>query len=484
MLTGRVLAQKRFLIVLLATVLVVEASLASVSPVFCQVDQEEQVYYGFVPSRIYVNWTMRSFYGQGYRIEREGGAREGLDNASIRDKASLELVGNHDATTVKVYSLPRKELLAEFRLDRLQRKTVTLPTGSFVKVVSSRPVTVELIGGVDMETSRFNFNSFYTGTDGGYVGKEFIFLAVQGKGSVPYDVLALEDGDVTLWDGSGAKVMEFRLQANKFKQLSLTSYTVYDLVSTGNLMLQSFKTETGHPLQQYLPDSTYYPAVEGSFLGKTFYGSTDEVLTVMAPGRNFILTAEQPSKVSLTDLDTKQKIADLDVSEGRALNWRPKDIFPGMIATSERPMMFSYKDDDLDDGGLAYTGLRAGQTAIFAIPPGESYLFAYKDTKVTLDDLQINVAADTYLLLTEGSHKVSTDANVVIEVVNLAPEQGLRGFGDCLPSVQSLSITPDVRLRPVSEEAPLLYYAVGAVTAAVVIALIALRSRRRARATR
>ncbi len=438
---------------------------------------DEYVYYGYVPSRIYVNWSMRGITGAGIPVE-------GLEEASIRDYGLLVVVGCQDATNVQVLRLPGGASIQAFTLNRLEKQVLKLANASFFKVVADKPVTVMLAGGRDVEVGA-HVNTFYTGVRGGYLDKEFIFGAVAENVGTPYKIIALEDSDVAITDANGSNLESFKLQANQVREYAFANLAVYRIQSSGYLMLQSIDSGIDHASEVYRPGSTFYPSVQGGFVGTLFYGSTDQTaygtdaMIYRGSNRSFIATSVEEAKVGLVQLQSKRKVAEHQASSATAFAFRWADTTVGMAVTATKPILLAYRDNDVVDGGLAYLGLKADQEAYLDVPIGETYLFAYTDTVVMVDDVRTRLGPDGILELTRGIRKISASENVIIEVVNLADRQGLRAFGDTAPSVQSLDLTyEDLRLKPLLEEetAPWTYIAAGAVV--VVVAVVAIRLRR------
>jgi len=63
-------------------------------------------------------------------------------------------------------------------VNRLEKVFVSLPNGTFFEIVSSKPLSVMLLGGRLLEEGQLWTSIFYTSLDGGYVGKEFVFMQV------------------------------------------------------------------------------------------------------------------------------------------------------------------------------------------------------------------------------------------------------------------------------------------------------------------
>lgn len=369
--------------------------------------QGSSTYYGHVPADL---WSLDEIViGQdvvGYSIA-EG---------SIRTNAVLLIVGDADGTSVQVYTLPDGRLLTEFQVDQLENETVFVPNGTFFKVVSDKPVQVEYLGTSSGEQLT---TTFFTSTTGGYVGKEFIIQGVQTRyipGDFPgmiYRIYALQDSQVTVTDAAGNQVFSRQIKLNKFDQVSLAPLVVYRIASTGYIMVESFFLGWG-----WSPSGTaYYPSATGSFLGKNFYGSgIDPGIHVETwasfPRPVFVLTAMVNAKLSILDIDAKVKHGDREIAATSNLT---EHIRVGQMAVeSDQPVMLM-----LRNFGMSYTGLAAGQNAYVYIPTdgvytGEAYLFAYRETTVTVDDVQSRLKADDYIPLTSGYHRISASENVVI----------------------------------------------------------------------
>jgi len=360
---------------------------------------------------------------------------------------------------------------------------LTLTNNTFFKVVASRPVSVVIMGGVSLEMVEAMISTFFTSVDGGYIGKEFVFMAVQAKiglfqsgtwavpPGLPFNVYALEDSRVSIYGADGNKVTEFELKANKRRELEFAPYRVYGLMSTGNVMLQTFTTDS----------PCFYPAVQGSFLGTLFYGSSTAAENWGASWARgnmvFVATSKEDATLAVADLDYRTKIGEENVPAGSDVQFPIKVVQTSV--KSDKPVLFMFKSDDRD-GGIAVGGLRAGQEAYVYVPPGRGYVFAYKETVVTIDDVRLQLKADEVVPIAEGVHKLSATENIIFGLENHAPGQGIANFGQCLPAVQSLEFTYEqLKLTPVvSEELPWAYIG-GGVTVIVVALLLVLMRRRR-----
>jgi len=429
-----------------------------------------QTYYGHVPSLILVRdnpWAAQP---------------TGLDPRSVQLSARLVLTASGDETRASAFLLPEGRLLGEFALNSMERVELSLPNGSFFKVVSNRPLSVVLTGGVEVGESS-GVSTFQTSVEGGYVGKEFVFLALESKypsrgraNLLPQKVYALEESDVTIWDKNGTRRAEFRLLANGLKELSLTPDRVYRLEATGNVMVQTFA------IGEFGSKSCFYPAVEGGFLGRLFYGSgyVPEAAGV-PPKRGFVASSPGRPTLRMANLEFQRPYEEFPMNDSWAFLPSRELSLSHLLLEAETPILLYFKSDEnsTDGGGVAVGGLKAGQVAYVYVPPGESYLFAAEETVVTLDDVEFRVPADGILTIPEGVHKLSASGNVLLEVVNEA-WNGLSTFGVTLPSIESLSIQNEgLRLRKVGEEGLPWTYIVAGVAAVALVVVVSLMARRR-----
>lgn len=440
---------------------------------------EEYVYYGYVPWNMYENATQMTWPGL-----------SAWKYVLVANRALLIAVGNQDGTKVEVFTLPDGRLTDTLRVDRGQRAIAYLPTGAFFKAVSNKPVSLMFTGGVGLERGVEYVSTFYTSADGGYVGKEFNFISVTSTAEFwatgpPFQVYALEDSDIKVTDENGTVVAEFSLKANQVKGLFLESFVVHRLESTGHVMVQSFM----------IKKSCFYPAVQGGFVGRLFYGTAadSELWTGVddhpmegrhhpwaswaGDPRYFVLTSAEDANAVIYDVENKKKYQEFTLGAG--LNRSVQAKVPYMVVQTDKPILLEFKSAELE-GGLAVVGLKAGQTAYIYVPPGETYAFAYKQTTLGIDELRVSLPPDRIFKIPPGIHKVTTSENIIIEVLNVDSNQGLSYFGVSLPSAQSLDITYEgLRLKPVvPEETPVLMYA-GAVAAVLIIVVAVALARRR-----
>jgi len=447
--------------------------LLAANPVSCA---EEYVYYGVVPERIWFATTRIQWF-----VPEEGFL---LDSGSVATSALVSIVGLQDDTTVQVYTLEDENLVDEANLNTMEKHFVRLANGTKFKVVSNHLVTVMLlagnVGGEELDPSMNQGPTpatFYTSTDGTYAGKEFIFMASQGLTGFPYKVLALEDAEVTITDEDGIED-SFSLEANTYEELLLTAFKAYRAESTGNIMIQS--STSGARLE---PRSFFVPSPQGGFVGRVFYSSsTTSWDTTEEFG--FRISALEDARVTVWDVEFKSKIQELEVQAERGVMVKPKG--DEIMVESDQPITFSYVHNGsirrswgwAYGAGVAYMGVKPNEEALLYLPQNssvEAYIFAHEDTLVNIDDVAMQLNPDSFFLLTvPGTHKITSDRNVVAEVIHwpLMPSfQGIASFGVVVPCIQTLDLTPDVNLTPmVTEGFSTTYIVIGIAVAAIAAA--------------
>jgi len=442
-------------------------------------DQGGYTYYGYVPARI---WQANpTEYGHGTPT----GENFTIDPLTIVESALMGVIAYTDETEVGVYVLPDNQLVEDAIVDEMEKLFVRLPNGTFFKVHTSKPVTVELlggnVGGEDLDPAMNQgpgIGSFYPAVDGGYVGKEFIFIASQGLTGVPYRILALEESEVTVYKEDGSTLSSYSLKANEYKSFALSAYKAYKVASTGNIMVQS---ERG-----------YIPSVEGGYTGTRFY-------TISLPGTStwdptvaygFQVIAVEEAKVTIYDVEFRRKIGEFTVPARSNVTIKPDSH--EVFIESDKPISVAYVHHGFAGAGGAggggwaygtgfkYTGVVPDETAYVYVPVStsqESYVFACKDgTIVTIDGAPIKIDADQYIPLASGLHEVETTENVLIQIVHWPerPEfQGISGFGTVVPAVETLDFRKSVELQPVPEAETATMTYIYAAVAAVAIAAVA-----------
>jgi len=490
----KALTGKKYKLFSTVAIFLVVLALMWVPRVSSVASDEEYVYYGVIPAKIYqyVDNDV-SNYSKGF----------GLDNNSVRRQVLIAITATEDDTNVavyRVYSSSNVELVGQTTIDAMEKYYVLFPNASMFKVVTDKYASVMLLNYASIPVSGSSEEgpvptTFQTSTDGAYVGKKFIFMASWNTRSyswTSYRIFALEKSDVTVTDEDGNE-QTYSLDVNGYKDVALTSFVSYDVESTGNIMIQS-------KLRQ-IPDDVrynyYVPSANGGFLGEVFYVASTTSWDA-AEDCGFRICAAQDAKVTVWNVDTKEKVVELTVSGGTGESIQPKA--DSVLVQSTEPITLAYVHNGTLErtryvghsygAGITYIGVRPDEDTSFFLPTNssiEAYVFADEDTTVTVDGTQtLTIEAGSYHLLTvAGTHKIVSDKNVVIEVISWPlnpPYQGLNFNGVEVQCVQTVSVVPDVTLTPLSEGTPLTtYIIIGAAVAGVAVVVVFFVMRRHAK---
>ena len=450
--------------------------------------EEEYVYYGYVPRNIYYYHNIGNIFVNPKWI---------IENTTIRDYALLVVIGNHENTSVEVLKLPEKEIIDKYTIDKMEYRITKLPNATCFKVITNRPATVLLMGGAALDTwpsnkthkfwpGRRAISMFTTSTNGGYIGKEFIFLATTGLPTGRVDVYALEDSKVTVYDSQNRIVKEFEVKANDFKSVFLKSYEIYRVVSSGNIMVQVID-------ENREPDTLIYPSATGGFIGTRFYGIgvVPEEWLPSLEEMAFIVTGTEDFKLTVVDLKYKNTILEKEFKAGRLNKLKLESYCIGV--ESSKPVLFMYVGFALSKK-VVFLGLRGGEEAYIYIPEGETYIFsAYEDTTVTIDGVPLRLKRDSYMLVPRGLHRISADKTVLIEIVkygNLRTSvfrkiwefpytAGFEAFAMIIPSVQGIEKNYNIALKSLRAGFPWEYVLLLAIVIVAIIALIIVKKIRK-----
>jgi len=343
--------------------------------------QSQYVYYGYVPLKI-------------------------VDGR----ESTLYIIGNHNETSVQVLSLPKSGVLAEFTIDRLEEKSLTIPNGTLFKIFSDKPIMAILAGGSEVESGIRSITTFYTSVEGGYVGREFIFRTfAKGKGLGAYTVYALENLKITIFNSTGDEVMTFTLSPTEYKDFNLNPFEVHRLVSTGRVILQSFAQKAPGAWGGVTRWSSYFvPSPKGSFMGRYFYarGAYPGPYKIYT---NYVFTSSQEATLKVYDLEAKSKIGEEKILVGE--NKTFQSLRPHLFFQSDKPVMLAIY---ANDGGLMAACLKAGQDVYLRVPSDEGFIFAYEDTVLTMDGAQYSISADEAFQMPIGLYEIVADKNVAV----------------------------------------------------------------------
>jgi hypothetical protein len=474
---------------------------------------ENYTYYGVVPSKI---WRYILPDGNNRTSGWTLGADDttlvvgavGLNGYLVATKSLLAIVASEDDTNVEVRDLTLGTLLAEAHLASMEKELVLLPNGTHFKVVSDKIVSVLLLNYQREPSATANEgplpHTFYTSVDGLYVGKRFVFMASEQSSVIPtsvYTILALEKSTVTVTDEDGGQ-NSYSLEINSYEDVALTPFKVYEIESTGNIMVQSIflRYDISDPAYGNVPCFPV-PCAQGGFVG-TFFIARSVISWDANKDFGYRIAASEDAHVQVYDLETQQVNSEFTVTGGSGIAIKPK--VNAIIVQSDKPVTLSLIHNGsieqlrsilsgvggefLGYGhGVMFRGIKPDQDTMIHLPVDanvEAYFFASEATQLTIDGNIQTIQANTGFLYTVlGTHTVSVDHNVVLQINfwPLEPEyQGLWYTGAIIPCVETVDTNPTVTITTIGGGGlPIMYIAIGGGAAAVVVVVVVLVLRKR-----
>jgi hypothetical protein len=509
-------------------ILVVYLSLSAFAPVHLSVGQanESYTYYGVVPAKIYryvlndfnnlsSGWTMGTVGpGLGGSVALNGVTAPG--GLQVATKSLLAVVAAENDTSVGVYSLTLGSWMQVWggSLNSLEKQLLLLDNGTTFKVVSDKIVSVLLLNYQIFPSASATEGpapyTFYTDVNGLYVGKEFVLMASEQPGTVIgsqkgegtgafYTILALESGTVTVTRDDGT-VSTFTLDANAYKYLLLTTFSVYKIESTGNIMVQSGVVEGWGIISCFS-----VPSADGGFVGEHFFAnSLKNPEWGWDPGMDYgyrisaSIPSTQQAHVTVYDLETQTAIETLTIRGETGVKVEP-DAYAIRVDSDQPITMSLINNGSIQEtpgggqkyqaypNGVMFIGIRPNRETVIQLPTlgdDEAYFFASNQTKLTIDGTAYTIpAGSSYFYNQPGTHTIQSDGNVILQV-NFWPStpenQGLWFTGAVIPCIETVTSSPTVTLTPIGGGFPMTYVIVG-VGAGVVVVVVGgiLATRRR-----
>lgn len=370
--------------------------------------------------------------------------------------SSLDIVGIQDPTRVVVYDLATGKELVEFTVGRMELRSFTPANDTYLKVVSDGAVAPSL--SASGAFSSFGGNVFYPATTGGFVGRDFVFMAFYTF--FRHNIFTLEDADVTVYDATGHEVQRLALKAHTTEPLGLNARAVYHITSTGNVLISTW---TGNAF-------TYLPSLTGSFVGRMFYAYPGGAgLTMVFANEDVKVKAIDPTAPGLQTQLFPTLSKELKAGESFYQSVSERLIFiesTGDISVLTGDMQGGGNPENLGDD-ISILGARPDQELRFYAPT-KALLFAPRDLRAEVDGLLSVIPKDALRELGQGYHVVKADGPVIIEV--LGRDEGFDDWGAYLVSSQDLEATYPAPQPPQTDQTA--YLSVAAVTT-LVIALLA-----------
>ncbi|MEM2960409.1 MAG: hypothetical protein QXU67_02255, partial [Candidatus Bathyarchaeia archaeon] len=349
----------------------------------------------------------------------------------------LDIIGYNDSTKVEVFDISGIEpiLLESFTVNRMQLYNTTIPSKTFFKVVSDKPIAV-MVGGGGAYGSGFNL--FYPSTDGGYAGYEFIFMAIYNRGRTEraapgFTIHALEKAKVTVYDSKGNVVWEREMDANTTRQVSLLHRYVYRVVSTGRIILGTWS--------QFTVKSV--PAPLGGYKGTYFFVRQDaHVHGEPQWSALLIINQEKPSKVRIIDMSNGQTMIEKDLAARSYWFLTSKEV-----DIVNKQIMVASTNDVIVLSGNVYsmnpivTNMYADVTMVGIRPNDPTTLYvisraiAFSPTasaRVTVGASSITIPKGRYVELPKGLITVISNTTLIVELISM-PTTTFPSTGDPRP---------------------------------------------------
>jgi hypothetical protein len=401
--------------------------------IFVMCQGEEHVYYGYAPPATDVGNAQEVIANK-------------LFNYSVPPSTGLlDVLGLQDNTQVSLYDLFSGVLLNSTTVNRLQKVTFFIRYGTYFKLVSSHRVVAMVSGGASAYDSgeKGGYSTFYPSEDGGFVGKNFIFIPATGtEMSLDYpqfvgynlNLFALEDTLFKLSDaigkfstteslkqrGTAHVLLQARVHAGQ-NMAGIGYDERFMLNSTNNVIIASAT------IDQVL----YVPAITGGYVGKIFW-APDRV-TYQEPGRSVVLVIVplEPGKVTVYDKDlnvlAEHTFTTADVSANSY--WFKSfgiGIFDFIIKSTGNITVLASQtntniSEDFIGSGITFLGTRPNQEVKF-FTPSSAIVFSSQDQTVIVDGQKRSVKKDEVILLGSGVHSIKGTGVLTIEV--LAPGVG------------------------------------------------------------
>ncbi len=387
----------------------------------------EHVYYGYVPPSTDIE-----------NIDE-------LINGEIRNytpppgTALLDIIGTEDNTKVEVYDISTGEKIVSITVDRLEKKTLFIPYGTYFKVVSNKRVIAHLVGGNDGPSMDRGEAGFYPSVEGGFRGKEFIFIPMSvsdsyvtghSNGYNAY-ILGLTKADFELVDSSGVWSSKSTVDQHGAKMYLLWGRINHGdaAMGAGNSMIFHLTASDDVMVASMNSGALIaVPAVTGGFVGKLFLAPVHMSFRPGVGTAGLLIIPCEPGKVEIYDASSGEKVAEKSFSESDVAQntyWfrkfgqtREKEY---IIKSTGNIVVYTGVTDGSEDPqdmgpDVTIVGARPNEL-IKVFVPTIGIIFAPEDVKVTIDGVMRRLKKDEFTLLDMGVHSIKADAPIIIELV-------------------------------------------------------------------
>lgn len=369
-------------------------------------------------------------------------------------------------TNVEIIDLKTKQRIFQYSFKEFEKQYMILSNGTLFKVSSNKPVNILLLNlqNPPNATTGPVPHAFYPAVDGSYVGKRFVFLASSDLNPW-YTIFALEDSEVTVAREDGSDKQTFKLKANEYKRILLRSWYMYEVTSTGYIMIQC-----GDPHSYWDPHDSYaMPSANGGFIGTDFFSYSVMQWDPMEDV-GFRVFALEPTKVTVYDLEKKNVLMEFEMDAFSTSRFQA--VTQAVRVSSSKPIqVMLIHDGDITKmagrqanrenaygAGIIIYGVPAGRKAAAYLPvnsTGEIIIYASEETVLTIDEITtVKLKPDELYVLTQpGLHSIFTDKNVIVQVNHWPkyPEfQGLWVSGTVVPAIETAGLINEIELKEIT----------------------------------
>jgi hypothetical protein len=307
-------------------------------------------------------------------------------------------------------------------VNRMELHNTTIPAKTYFKVVADKRIAVAVGGGSGYLGE---VHAFYPSTDGGFAGKEFIFMAFPGTFDSYYGVgniiYAIEDAKVTIYDDKGAVVLEREVKANEtLPNLKLFARRVYRVVSTGRVMVASWGARS----------FTVAPSIMGGYLGRYFFinprtisswGTVDiSAVIFINQGEKSRISVREVGKASLMAKEIAPKNAYLldetaaEILSKNLIVESTGDIL--VFVTSTWRLTPSMRKTTQ---GVAFFGLKANYPATLYTFSKAIAFSPEANAHVKVGDLEIDIKKGGYIELPGGLITLESNSTLIVETFSI-----------------------------------------------------------------
>jgi hypothetical protein len=334
-------------------------------------------------------------------------------------------------------------------------------------------------------------NVFYPSTDGGFAGKEFIFLSapasnVHAREGLDYAVFAVEDSLIQVYDKNNQVKQTLRLKANSSARLTIIENQVYRVTSTGRIMISSWTTW----------GFTICPSTMGGYVGHQFFANPEQLL--VGSTALLILAQSKPTNVKVFDISGGTKIVEKDL-----MPWEEWFITikggPRLMVQSKEDVIVYAGSTLVPKGipdipaqlanGISFITVRAGYTTMIYTVTSACIFSPNSNAQVEIDGLLLTIQRGSYKEIPAGKVIMRSNATVIVQTVSnvnyrvdastLYEPIGLQNFAVYLLPANKLELAyPPPHPSEVDFGNMIYYIVIGVVAAMVVTVILAKRGKK------